>query len=100
MIEIIHHAKNGKVFYARLPFAPTDVFGAIMQTSWLDLPEFDYLKQWLMQTPKTADINPKCWYVGIFSQKVRLCDGVADGARIEIYRPLPLSPMQKRKQKA
>lgn len=38
--------------------------------------------------------------IGIFSQAVKLSDSVEAGDRIEIYRPLTIDPMQKRRLKA
>lgn len=38
--------------------------------------------------------------IGIFSQAAQLEDGLHDGDRIEIYRPLTIDPMQKRRIKA
>lgn len=38
--------------------------------------------------------------VGVFSKRVKLDHLVNDGDRIEIYRPLKIDPMQKRRQRA
>jgi len=38
--------------------------------------------------------------VGIFGLRVRLTDSVADGDRVEIYRPLELDPKEMRRRRA
>ena len=42
------------------------------------------------------DLESAALSVGIFSQKARLDDGLHEGDRIEIYRPLQIDPKQAR----
>ncbi|MGK2959836.1 MAG: RnfH family protein [Candidatus Malihini olakiniferum] len=47
-----------------------------------------------------TDIDLHVNKVGIFSRSVRLTDAVAEGDRIEIYRPLIADPKELRRQRA
>lgn len=46
------------------------------------------------------DIDLASNKVGIFSRTVKLGDGVQDGDRVEIYRPLIADPKEMRRQRA
>ncbi|AIR85339.1 hypothetical protein VH86_21015 [Pantoea sp. BL1] len=46
------------------------------------------------------DIDLASNKVGIFSRPVKLGDGVQDGDRVEIYRPLIADPKEMRRQRA
>lgn len=47
-----------------------------------------------------TDIDLQVNKVGIFSRSVRLTDTVAEGDRVEIYRPLIADPKELRRQRA
>ncbi len=47
-----------------------------------------------------TDIDLQVNKVGIFSRSVRLTDAVAEGDRVEIYRPLIADPKELRRQRA
>ncbi|MCW2479971.1 RnfH family protein [Candidatus Symbiopectobacterium sp. NZEC135] len=47
-----------------------------------------------------TDIDLQVNKVGIFSRSARLTDGVTEGDRIEIYRPLIADPKELRRQRA
>ncbi|MGK2946100.1 MAG: RnfH family protein [Candidatus Malihini olakiniferum] len=47
-----------------------------------------------------VDIDLQVNKIGIFSRSVRLTDAVADGDRVEIYRPLIADPKELRRQRA
>ncbi|MGK2888193.1 MAG: RnfH family protein [Candidatus Malihini olakiniferum] len=47
-----------------------------------------------------TDIDLQVKKVGIFSRSVRLTDVVAEGDRVEIYRPLIADPKELRRQRA
>lgn len=47
-----------------------------------------------------TDIDLQVNKVGIFSRAARLTDGVTEGDRIEIYRPLIADPKELRRQRA
>jgi len=49
---------------------------------------------------RRPDIDSGTHGVGIFGVRKTLHDPVADGDRIEIYRPLPVDPKESRRQRA
>ncbi len=78
------------------------------------LPEKQYLRKVILAAGATVqeaieasgllalrrDINLAQNKVGIYSRPVKLTDTVADGDRVEIYRPLIADPKELRRQRA
>lgn len=78
------------------------------------LPEKQYLRTVKLQEGSTveeaikassllemrAEIDLSRNKVGIYSRPVKLTDGVKDGDRVEIYRPLIADPKELRRQRA
>lgn len=79
--------------------AGTNIYQAIALSGWLELPNLATFGKWCDDN-MTTDPNHKAWYVGIYSQKKRLDTMLADGDRVEIYRPLVCDPMTQRKAKS
>lgn len=75
------------------------VYDAICQTNWLDQQPFFELKNWIEAHRDDSVINPKAWYVGIFSKKCLLSDRLHNKDRVELYRKLSRDAMDNRKQK-
>lgn len=99
-VFVVYVDKKGDVFWQTLPFYHgMTLWSALEQTSFLALPAFDWLNDWLTDH-QNQPINQKAWYVGVFSQKKALTDLLNDGDRVEIYRPLSNDPMVSRQQKA
>lgn len=101
-ISAAYVAADGRSYYQALRLAAgSTVMDALSATGWLgadgiaDLADF---RQWCASHQR-HDTNHKAWYVGIFSQKVRLDAVLHEGDRVEIYRPLALDPMGKRRTK-
>lgn len=69
---------------------------AIVHSGLDALTELAWFFEWLEQTPPDKPPTHKDWFVGIFSQKKALNTPLACNDRIEIYRPLAQSAMQKR----
>lgn len=90
---------DGQQVYQEFEVAKgSTIFEILMGLDQLDnqMPGF---RQWCI-TNQDAKPNHKAWYVGIYSQKKPLKTQLSDGDRIEIYRPLSLDPMAKRKIKS
>lgn len=71
---------------------------ALQQAGWLQ--RFADLKNWCEQHVDDDKINNRQWYVGVFSQKKLLSYELKAHDRIEVYRPLTIDPMHKRKTRA
>lgn len=82
-VELIYLASDSKTFYQSLILTePCNIKDALLASRLFDAhPELsiDFLA------------------VGIFSQKVPLSHVLSEGERIEIYRDLTISPMEKRR---
>lgn len=84
-------------YYTELDLAVgATIYEALLATGWLDDAKFADFATWCVQN-RTNEPNHKAWRVGIFSQKKRLDTPLAEGDRVEIYRPLNIEPMAKRK---
>lgn len=84
-VEVIYATKDGHATETlRLPAGAT--VGHALATSGLlaRFPEIDLTRQ----------------AVGIYGARVRLTDRVADGDRVEIYRPLTVDPKEMRRRRA
>ena len=71
---------------------------ALQQSGWLQ--QYPDLQQWCDEHAQDEQINNKTWAVGVFSQKKLLSYVLQAHDRIEIYRPLTIDPMRKRKKRA
>lgn len=76
----------------------TTLLQSLQQAGWLQ--KYPLLKQWCDEHAEAKQINNKSWYVGVFSQKKLLSYVLKAHDRIEIYRPLTIDPMRKRKKRA
>ncbi|WP_296405484.1 RnfH family protein [Psychrobacter sp.] len=76
----------------------TTILQALQQVGWMH--EYPFLKQWCEQHKDADQVDNKSWLVGIFSQKKPLNYVLKAHDRIEIYRPLTIDPMRKRKKRA
>lgn len=98
-ISVAYAPSAGEPFYKELTTeAGTTLAGAIHQSGVLNMPELVDFWRWLLDNADT-DPNHKAWYVGIYSQKKRLDTILQEGDRVEIYRPLTIEPMARRKAK-
>ena len=88
---------SGRQYYTELMLPlGTSVFEALMASGWMEDPDFVEFWAWA-QDNKHSEPRHSAWYVGIFSQKTRLDAPLKSGDRVEIYRPLIIDPMTKRK---
>ena len=76
----------------------TTLLQALQQSGWLQ--QYPDLQQWCDEHAQDEQINNKTWAVGVFSQKKLLSYVIQAHDRIEIYRPLTIDPMRKRKKRA
>ena len=76
----------------------TTLLQALQQSGWLE--QYPGLQQWCDEHAQDEQINNKSWAVGVFSQKKLLSYVLQAHDRIEIYRPLTIDPMRKRKKRA
>lgn len=76
----------------------TTLLQALQQSGWLQ--QYPDLQQWCDEHAQDEQINNKTWAVGVFSQKKLLSYVLQAHDRIEIYRPLTIDPMRKRKKRA
>lgn len=96
-IAISHVASSGKQYYSELSLPMgTTIYEALTLVPWVHGEEFEDFWHWVQNNLDNSP-NHKSWYVGIFSQKKRLDTILLAGDRIEIYRPLTIDPMAKRK---
>lgn len=76
----------------------TTLLQALQQSGWLQ--QYPDLQQWCDEHAQDEQINNKTWAVGVFSQKKLLSYVLQAHDRIEVYRPLTIDPMRKRKKRA
>ncbi|WP_227429803.1 RnfH family protein [Psychrobacter sp. I-STPA6b] len=75
----------------------TTVYSALQMAGWLDKDEA--LSVWCQQNYGQPIIH-KDWRVGVCSQKQPLDYQLDADDRLEVYRPLSVDPMRKRKKRA
>ena len=84
----------------------TSIIELLKLSGWLARPELSEFAKWcqsvMTSCAESGDQapNPKAWYVGVYAQKQPLSYALCDQDRIEIYRPLGIDPMGKRRIKA
>ena len=78
--------------------AGTLLLQALQQAVWLEV--YPQLKLWCEAHKDDTQVDNKNWWVGVFSQKKLLSYELQAHDRIEIYRPLTIDPMRKRKKRA
>lgn len=99
-VSLLYVHNDGQVFQKSLSLTKNSPLkSAIIASGWLDLPEFNAIKQWLDGVDDNTKPNAKAWYVGVFSVKKSLDYPLQDGDRVEFYRPLTDDPMKKRQSK-
>ncbi len=99
-IAISHVSADGKQYYQELSVpVGTTVMQAIGMSDCCTQDTLAWFGAWCDEH-QTDEPNHKAWYVGIYSQKVRLDTVLTDGDRVEIYRALTIDPMAKRKSKS
>lgn len=76
----------------------SSILTALQLSGWLQKDED--LAQWCQQHQSTAEVDNRHWRVGVFSQKQPLTYLLNAKDRVEIYRPLNIDPMSKRKKRA
>lgn len=96
-IAIAAVAVSGRQYYTELQLpVGASLFEALMASGWMDQPDFAEFWAWVEHN-KHHEPTHAAWYVGVFSQKKRLDAPLKSGDRVEIYRPLIIDPMTKRK---
>jgi putative ubiquitin-RnfH superfamily antitoxin RatB of RatAB toxin-antitoxin module len=83
IVEIIYLASKEQVFHQRLKIDSASTAEQALKNSKLFL---EYPELFI------EELN-----IGLFSKKITLEYQLQDGDRIEIYRPLTISPMEKRR---
>lgn len=76
----------------------TQLMDALTQTGWLA--QYPELAQWCEEHKNEGKIDNKAWRVGVFSYKKPLNYELKSHDRVEVYRPLTIDPMRKRKKRA
>lgn len=103
-VSLIFVSSQGQVYQQNFDVPQGTTIRALLALSgWFNpviCDELQAVATWLSHTLDHTPPNHKQWYVGIFSQKKALGHHLKAGERVEIYRPLTLSPMAKRKTKA
>lgn len=98
-ISLAYAPAPNESVYEEIKVAPgTTLLQALQQAGWLQ--RFPQLQQWCEEHADDEKIDNKSWYVGVFSQKKLLSYPLQAHDRIEIYRPLTIDPMRKRKKRA
>lgn len=83
-VEVVYIDSQQQLFYRQLQVKPTSTVAEVLQQSGL------------------YEQHPECqaFKIGIFAKPVALEQIVQPGDRIEVYRPLTLNPMDKRRLRA
>ncbi len=81
----------------------TTIYQALVLAGWLI--KYDELAKWCEQIKTSPDSlatkpNARHWCVGIYSQKKPLDYELRANDRVEVYRPLSIDPMKRRKKRA
>ncbi len=81
----------------------TSIYQALQLVGWLE--QYPELANWCEQikespTSLATKPNARHWCVGIYSQKKPLDYILQANDRIEVYRPLSIDPMKRRKRQA
>jgi hypothetical protein len=84
MVDVVYAPLDAPIIHLHLDIADNLTVGEVLQQSGL-----------LETHPEIRDLS-----VGIFSKAVDYNTKVRLGDRIEIYRPLLIDPMEKRRQRA
>lgn len=96
----VAYADPNTHFYKTLQVTKgTTAYQAIELSGLFQKADLQAFQTWCQQNHH-QDTNHKAWYVGIYSQKKRLDTVLVDGDRVEIYRPLTIDPMARRKVKS
>lgn len=79
------------------------IYQALNLAGWLE--KYPEISQWCEQvitseTGLATKVSNRQWHVGIYSQKKPLNYQLHNNDRIELYRPLTVDPMKRRKRKA
>jgi len=98
-ISLVYAPSATQSLYLEMEVAEgTTLLQALQQSGWLQ--QYPDLQQWCDEHAQDEQINNKTWAVGVFSQKKLLSYVLQAHDRIEIYRPLTIDPMRKRKKRA
>lgn len=73
---------------------------ALHVSGWLNREPLAWFGEWLSTIEVDTTPNHKAWHVGVYAHKQPLNYILQNGDRIEIYRPLIIDPMNKRKAKS
>lgn len=84
MVDVVYAPLNAPIIHLHMDDVDNLTVGEVLQQSGL-----------LETHPEICDLS-----VGIFSKLVDYNTKVRSGDRIEIYRPLLIDPMEKRRQRA
>lgn len=85
-VELIHAASSGRIWRQTLEVAVGSTIQQALQRS-------DFYREF----PELAQSAPEA---GVYGQACSLDRAVAEGDRIEIYRPLRFDPMESRRRRA
>ncbi|MBA3537536.1 MAG: RnfH family protein [Tatlockia sp.] len=83
-VELVFIPAEGPIVHLHLSVEPGATVADVLETSGI-----------FKTNPEVKKLP-----VGIFSKQVALDSQIKSGDRIEIYRPLSLDPMEKRRQRA
>lgn len=98
-ISLAYAPSSGEHWYQEMKVPKgSNIYAALQLSGWLQKDE--PLSQWCHQHRQTSAVDNRSWRVGIFSQKQPLTYILSASDRIEIYRPLSIDPMSKRKKRA
>ena len=98
-ISLAYAPSNTQQWYQEIEVPKgSSIFTALQLSGWLQ--KDTVLAQWCQQHKSVEVVNKRDWRVGVFSQKQPLSHILSPSDRIEIYRPLTVDPMSKRKKRA
>lgn len=83
----------------QVPIAST-ILEVLESSGWLWRDELMDFRAWIDEVKGTNIPTHKAWYVGVYAQKQPINYILEPNDRVEIYRPLTIDPMAKRKAKS
>ncbi len=98
-ISLAYALDDNKQDYQELQIADNStIYQALQFAGWLE--KYENLATWCDEHLLVTKPNNRLWRVGIYSQKKPLNYILQANDRIEIYRPLKIEPMSRRKKRA
>ncbi len=98
-ISLAYAPTPDKQLYLEIKVAVgTQLLQALQQVGWLCA--YPELGRWCQAHHLDTQVDNKRWWVGVYADKALLTYTLKAHDRIEVYRPLSIEPMRKRKNRA